>query len=160
EEAVRALVRAAGRDPRRDVLRAVNHSLQNVAAAVPGLILFLHSDSPRSRAGAADALASVGKPSAVSALPDLFAALLWEADGPARFRIADAVGSLILWGDAMPWLDPLKRALRCPDEAVRDRIARGLTHSGPGAAPLAEELAECLRSESESLRRHTLEALA
>lgn len=160
EDAVRALVRAAGSETRHDVLRAVFHSLQNVAAAVPDLIPLLRSASPRARAGAAEALESVGKPSAVAALPELFEALLGEPDGAARFRIADAIGSLILWGDAAPWIDPLKRALRCPDEAVRDRIARGLIHAGPVAAPLAGELADCLRSGSESLRRHALEALA
>jgi HEAT repeat protein len=160
EEAVRALVRAAGRDPRHDVLSAVSDSLQKVAAAVPGLISLLRSDSSRARAGAAEALASVDKPAAIAALPDLFHALLDEPDAAARHRIARAVGSLIIWGDATPWIDPLKRALQCPDDAVRHWMAWGLTHAGPGAAPLAVELAGCLRSGSESLRRHALETLA
>jgi HEAT repeat protein len=159
-DAVAALVRAAAGDPRHDVHHAACHSLQNVAGAVPGLVALLRSASPLGRAGAASALASVGKPAATMAVPELLDALAREPEDKARYRIASAVSSLILWQDVTPWLDPLARALQDPDVRIRDRIAWGLGRAGLSAAPLAGELADCLRSDEESLRCHALGVLA
>ncbi len=94
------------------------------------------------------------------AVPELLDVLAREPESTVRHRIAHAVSSLILWQDVTRWIEPLARALRDPDLAVRGRIAWGLTHAGPSAAPLAGDLADCLLSGDESLHRHALEALA
>lgn len=159
EEAVRALVRASACDSCHDVRRAACDSLQNVAAAVPEMTALLRSASPAARAWAAEALASVGD-AAAEALPALLDALATAPDPTVRSSIARTVWRLISRQDVTPWLGPLARALRDPEVTVREWIARGLKHSGATAAPLAGELAECLRSGPESLRLHTLEALA
>ncbi len=94
------------------------------------------------------------------AVPELLDVVARESESTVRHRIAHAVSSLILWHDVTRWIDPLARALREPDLAVRGRIAWGLTHAGPSAAPLAGDLADCLLSGDKSLCGHALEALA
>jgi HEAT repeat protein len=160
DEAVQALVRAAANDPRHAVRRAVCHSLQNVASAVPGLMALLRSGSPHARAGAAEALESVGKQAGMRVLPELLDLLGTEPEVAVRRQIAHAVWGCILGEKVKRWIGPLARALRDPDAEVRDWIARGLYHAGPSAAPLASELADCLRIGHESLRRNVLETLA
>jgi HEAT repeat protein len=159
QDAVDALVRAATGDSRHAVRDAACFSLQNVAAAVPGLIARLRSAQPRTRAGAAEALVSVGKPAAIRARSDLLDLPGTEPEVVVRRKIARAVGSLILAEDVTRWIDPLARALRDPDMEVRDTIAGSLYHAGRSAARLTEELADCLRIDHESLRRKALQVL-
>ena len=134
EDAVEALVRAASGDPRYYVRAAACDSLQNVAAAVPGLVALLRSAPPQGRAGAATALGSVGQAAALAAVPELLDILAREPERVVRREIARALFHLLLAQDVTPWIDRLASALRDPDDAVRDGIAWGLTHAGPAGA--------------------------
>jgi HEAT repeat protein len=160
ELAIEALVRAVGRDPRYAVREQAGESLQKVADAVPGLVALLSTAPPAGRASAADALYRVGRPAAVAALPDLCAAMGREPDRGVRERIAHALSSLIWRDEVGNWIEPLARALWDPDPTVRTWIARTLERAGSAAAPAAEALADCLRSDDYALRRSALEALA
>jgi HEAT repeat protein len=160
ERAIAALVRAVGHDPRHAVRERAGESLQKVAGAVPGLVALLQTAPPAGRASAADALDRVGSPAALAALPDLFAAIGREPDRGVRKRIAHTLWSLIGRDEVGNWIEPLARALWDPDPTVRTWIARTLERAGPAAAPAAEALADCLRSDDYALRRTALEALA
>jgi HEAT repeat protein len=127
---------------------------------VPGLLAMLRSASPSGRAGAAQALGSVGGLAAEGAVPEVLDILAREPEVVVRRQIAQALFHLLLRQDVTSWNDRLALALRDPDVEVRDWIARGLTHAGPAAAPLAGELAGCLASEDESLQGHALDVLA
>jgi HEAT repeat protein len=160
ELAIEALVRAVGHDRRHAVRERAGESLQKVAGAVPGLVALLRMAPPAGRSSAADALYRVGRPAALAALPDLFATLEREPDRGVRERIAHALWSLIWRDEVGNWIEPLARALWDPDPTVRTWIARTLERAGPAAAPAAEALADCLRSDDYALRRSALEALA
>ena len=161
EDAVDALVRAAAGDPRHNVRDAACESLQNVAAAVPGLLALLRSAPPPGRVGAAKALAvrgRAGRPAgrARNARHPRSGAggRRPPTDRPGPVPPAPQAGRDPLDRPAGP--RPAGPGCRGPPP----RSLRGLTHAGPAAAPLAGELAGCLGSEHESLHGHALEALA
>jgi HEAT repeat protein len=157
--AVDALVRAASGDPRYAVREQAGRSLQNVAAAVPGLLARLGSAPPHGRAGAADALVWVGKP-AEAAVPELFAAVSDEPDATVRRRIAHALRRLIPGDDVGRWLSPLARVLSDPDPEVRGHITARLEWARTAAGRLAPGLADNLKLDSDRLRRRTLKTIA
>src|SRR5439155_18192243 len=102
----------------------------------------------------------VGRPAALGALPDLFAALEREPDALVRERIAHALWTLISKDQVGNWVEPLAQALWDPDPTVRMWIARTLEGAGPAGAPAADALADCLNRDDYALRRSALEALA
>ncbi|MHB1560932.1 MAG: HEAT repeat domain-containing protein [Isosphaeraceae bacterium] len=164
EIAVEVLVRAAVEDSRHEVRSVACDSLQNVAAAVPGLLDRLRSSSTspeaRVRVRAAEALRHIGKPAVAEAVPVMLDILLGEADLDARRGIAQALWWLILWQDVTPWIEPLGRALDDPDAIVRSTIVRSLLRSGPSVAPLAGKLVELVGAEEDLEAARLFETLA
>ncbi len=159
EVAVAALVRAAVDDPRYDVRSAACHSLQNVAAAVPAP----HRPAPIGVAGNAG---SRGPGSAIGRQAGRRgggAGAARRAPRRARGRDPPTARAGPLLADHLEGSERLDRALaaRCATQMTwsAPRSSGASRRSGPSAAPLIGQLAECLGCGDDSLREYALEAL-
>jgi HEAT repeat protein len=124
---------------------------------IPALLQALKSESPSTRAEAAEDLGWVG-PGAKSAGAAPLAALLKDAAPNVRFAAASAL--LKIDPKAAGALDVLSAGLSSKDVAQRRHATNSAGIAGPAAGPLTERLAGLLKDPDFAVRFNALHAIA